>query len=513
MNRLVSTLVLLVSLAVPLGTRAAEFPARLAGGLDAFVERGLSDWGIPGLAIGIVKDGELVLARGYGVRELGKPGAVDERTLFAVASNTKAFTAALLGILAAEGKLSLDDRVIDHLPAFRMHDPYVTRDIRIRDLLAHRSGLHTFGGDHLWIGNRLTRDEVVRRIAFLEPRAPFRARYQYQNLMFLVAGQVAAAVEGKSWDAVLRERILDPLGMEASSSSVRDLEGKENVATPHDRIDGRVIVLPYDDVDSVGPAASLNSNVVEMSRWMRMHLAGGVFDGERILPATLVREMQTVQTPVAVSPRTSESFHQNFAGYGLGWGLADYRGHKLVQHGGGLTGMISRQTLVPDLDLGVIVLSNLAPNSFPRALAYHVIDAYLDAPQTDWNAVYLERRRRQEGAEAAAESLRVKARAEGTRASLPFEEYAGIYANPLSGRAHVRLENDRLVFDYNPRHAGELEHWHHDTFRVTWRQPIFDMPRRAFVTFELDENGRVARLRTTFYQPIEFERVVAGDAR
>lgn len=486
--------------------RGQHLPDRLDR-LDAWVAAGMRDWKVPGVAIAIVHDDRVVLARGYGVRTLGHSDPVDADTLFAVASNTKAFTAALLGLAVDSGSMQWDDRVSDHLPHFQMHDPYVTRDIRIRDLLCHRSGLHTFGGDHLWIGSSYDRDDVLRRIRHLEPISPFRARYNYQNLMFLVAGETLPAATGTSWDDHFRQSILKPLGMKRSCLDLETLRQRDNVASAHEEIDGKVTVVPYDDIDAVAPAASLNSSVREMAQWMRVHLADGMLGDQRILPATVVREMQKVHMPLAPSEFDRTVLGTHFAGYGLGWGMSDYRGRKLVAHGGGLTGMISRQTLVPELGLGIFVLSNYAPNSFPRALSLMILDAFLEAPETDWNAEYIGRRERGAERRRTAEQALQAARHTDTKPSLALADYAGAYANPLSGSAAVRITDGKLVFDYNPRHCGTLEHWHHDTFRVNWDNPIFDMPASAFVSFVLDEHGKVEKLRTSFYRPIEFRRV------
>ncbi|MBL7074425.1 serine hydrolase [candidate division KSB1 bacterium] len=475
--------------------------------LNDYVEKAMRDWKVPGVAISIVKDDSVVFAKGYGIRELGKEAKVDEYTLFSVASNTKAFTAALLGMLVDESKLNWDDRVTDYLREFQMYDPYVTREINIRDLLTHRSGLPTFGGDHLWIGNSLSRDEIIARIRHLKPSAQFRTKFQYQNLMFLVAGQVIPEITGKSWEVTIKERILIPLGMMESNTSIRDLKGKINVATPHEIVGGKLVPIEYDNVDNTAPAGAINSNVVEMARWMRLNLNGGVYNGKQILSAEVMREMHTIQMPIPISADREKMLGTHFLGYGLGWGISDYRGRKLVSHGGGLSGMISLQTLIPEENLGVIILTNFAPHSLTRALTYKVIDAFLGEPERDWSAEYLERRKESKEKQKKAEKELQTKRVKRTKPSLKLKNYSGIYSDELSGEAEVRLENRKLVFNYNPRHIGDLEHWHYDTFRVTWRNPIYDMPERTFLTFYLDEMGKVAKLKVTFYDPIYFKKV------
>jgi len=496
---------------IPLLSRApapAQEPA--LADLDAYVTQTMHDWQVPGVAVGAVKDDALVLARGYGVRQLGRPGKVDEHTRFAIASNTKAFTVALLGMLVHEGKLRWDDRVIDHLRDFRLHDPYVTREIRVRDLLTHRSGLPTFGGDHLWIGNTLSRTEILRRVRHLKPNAPFRAKYQYQNLMYLAAGQIVPAITGESWDDAVKRRIFAPLGMAESNTSIRELEGLENVAAPHEVVGGKRVPVDYDLMDSSAPAGAINSTVVDMARWMRLNLHRGVFEGKAILAPAIVREMQSIQMPIPISPDREKLLGTRFAGYGLGWGLSDYRGLKLVTHGGGLTGMISYQILAPEKKLGVIVLTNFAPGSLAHALAYRILDALLGAPPTDWSARYLERKRERDERKRKAEEKLRERRVPNTQPSLDLEAYTGRYAEALSGEARVVLENGRLVFRYNPRYIGDLTHWHHDTFRLTWRHPIFDMRPRCFLSFHLNDAGSVAELEVTFYRPIRFRKLPPG---
>lgn len=475
--------------------------------IDTYIEGLLDDWTTPGLAVAIVKDDRVVFAKGYGVRTLGEDALVDERTLFAVASNTKAFTASVLGLLVEDGRLGWDDRVTDHLPWFAMSDPWVTRDIRVRDLLTHRSGLATFGGDRLWIGQTLDRDEIIRRIRYMELVSPFRAAFHYQNLMYLTAGQLVPAITGMSWDEMVRTRLFEPLGMTDSNTTVRELDGMINVASPHEVVGGVLRAIDYDNLDGVAPAASINSSVTDMAQWMRLHLARGEFEGRQILAPSTVREMQRIQFPLGVSAWANENFGQNFNGIGLGWFIRDYKGRKVVSHSGGMSGMISLQTLVPSEGLGVVVLTNFAPSAPTRAITNYVLDAYFGEPTRDWNAIYTDFRDR--GAERAAqrEAETVASRIPDTRPSLPLDAYAGTYHEAASGNAEVRVEDGHLVFDYNPRFLGDVEHWNFDTFRVTWRHSLYDVPPRSFVEFDIDPAGNVRALTVRFYHEIRFERV------
>ena len=474
--------------------------------LDAYIARAREDWNIPGLAVAVVKEGEIIFSGGYGVRELGGNEPVDEHTSFAVASNTKAFTCTLLAMLVEEKQIGWDDRVIDYLPDFQMFDPYVTRDIRVRDLVTHRSGLPTFGGDRLWIGNDLGRDEIIRRIRYIEPTAPFRSRYQYQNLMYLVAGRIIRAVTGEKWEDAVQNRLLDPLGMEETTTSVTRLKS-ENVAVPHEIVQGVLTPIEYDNVDGVAPAAAVNSSVSDMTRWMRLHLGKGQFEEKRILRPETVRELHSVQFPLRVSSFAREQFGTEFSGYGLGWVLSEYRGKKTVSHGGGLSGMISLQTLVPELDLGVIILTNFAPNNLTSALTYRILDLFMGAEETDWSDRFLNNQREADKRRAQAEETLRKARVRGTKPSKSLDDYTGIYTESVTGPVRIIKADGKLVFDYNPRYIGDLEHWHFDTFRVTWRHPIFDMESKSFITFRLDNQGNVEGFTVRFYYDVDFERV------
>ncbi len=475
--------------------------------LDAYIEQARVQWEVPGLAVAMVKDDSVIFAKGYGVRELGKPGKVDAHTLFAVASNTKAFTAALLGLLVEAGKLNWEDRVVQHLPGFQMYDPYVTRELNLIDLLTHRSGLPVYGGDHLWIGAQLDREEIMRRLRYLEPNAPLRAKFQYQNLMFLVAGQVIPAVTDTSWDDFVQARLLQPLGMRETVTSIRFLAGRDNVAAPHEVVQGKIAAIPYDSVDATGPAGSLNSNVIDMAQWLRLQLGKGVYRGRRLLSESTMRMLHTQHMPIPVTPWAEKNFGRHFSGYGLGWFMYDYRGQKVMSHGGGLSGMFSLQTWLPDKNFGLIILTNFAPHDLTDALTYRILDAVLGAAERDWSADFLRWRDEQREREARAEAELQAQRVAGTRPSLALEAYAGTYFDEFSGAAQVKLVNGKLVFYYNPRHTGEMEHWHYDTFRLTWHNPIYDMPKTALVTFFLDEAGRVEKLKTVFYDPIYFKRM------
>jgi CubicO group peptidase (beta-lactamase class C family) len=466
------------------------------GRLDASIAEAQKAWPVPGLAVAVVKDGETVLAKGYGVRELGAPGPVDEHTLFAIASNTKAFTAAALAILVEEGKLSWDDPVTKHLPYFRLYDPYVSQEMRIRDLLSHRSGLGTFSGDLLWYGTGYSAEEVVRRARFLPPAGPFRASYGYSNLMFIAAGEVISAVSGKPWQAFVEERILGPLEMTRTVTSVSDLPTINNVATPHkNRTDG-IFPLAWYNWDAMAAAGGIISSVSDMAEWMKLRLNHGELDGLTLFSEDSSWEMWTIHTPMGMSPaarRSQPTTH--FRGYGLGWSLNDYEGRLVASHGGGYDGMFSRVVLVPEEALGIVVLTN-SMTSVSTAIANTILDAYLGVEGRDWSGPMLDGWR---GARERFEDRQdrfLEAMAPESYPALPLEAYAGTFGGPMYGDATISVEDGGLVLRLlpNPDLVADLSHLHHDTFLIEWRE-TFAWFGKGAATFLLDPLGEVTEVK------------------
>jgi CubicO group peptidase (beta-lactamase class C family) len=482
------------------------------------MSRAIRDWEIPGVAVAIVKDDSVVLARGFGVRRLGTRDSVDANTLFGVASNTKAMAAASLAILVDEGKLGWDDRVIDHLPWFRLADPYATREMRIRDLLSHRSGLPAYGGDiNMWASTH-SREEDVRRIRHLEPESSFRSEYAYQNSMFVAAGEIVEAVTGKSWDEFVAERIFRPLGMTRTTTEFDSLGRGANAATGHLRLaDGRTIPIAVRDVENIGAAAAVNSSARDMAQWLRLQLGGGTYGGARVFSGRAAHEMWALQTGRRLAPDSLQPAPAaSFAGYGLGWSLRDYRGRKMVQHGGWTDGMLSQTAMLPSERLGVVVLTNHHNRAIAGAVVQRVFDAWLGVRDTtDWSAYFLERTRRGERRAAEAEAKLAGERAKGTRPSLPLERYAGRYRNAVYGDVVLAVEDGKLAIRMleSPTFVGTLEHWHHDTFRPTWRDPVLES---HLTPFGIDEQGVVRTVRINVGEFIDpstytFTRVEEGD--
>jgi CubicO group peptidase (beta-lactamase class C family) len=458
-------------------------------GLDAYVERAMKQWHVPGLAIAIVKNESVVYSKGFGVRELGKPERVDSHTLFAIGSNTKAFTSAAAAIMVDRQKMRWDDKVASYLPGFQLYDPYVTREITIRDALSHRSGLGR-QGDMLWYGNSYDRDEVLRRVRYLKPNSSFRSKFGYSNIMFLAAGQSVAAAAGESWDDVVVSEIFRPLGMTESNTSVDSLAGKADVATPHSIAGDRAIPIPWRKLDNVAPAGSINSSVADMTHWIEMQLDTGVYAGRKIISAKSLYETHSPQTIIA-SPPDSLFPSNHFSDYAMGWVLQDYLGRELVWHNGGIDGMLSEVRLVPEARLGIVILSNADGHNMNPALAYRIIDAYLGAPPRDWSSIYLAQQKKAEAAQVAMEQKMEAERAKDSKPSLALDRYAGTYADSMYGDATVKVENGKLVVRYGPTFEGDLEHWQYDTFRAHWRNERLGT---SLITFVLDARARVTEM-------------------
>jgi len=459
-------------------------------GFDAYVQQAVADWEAPGLAIAVVKDGEVVFVRGYGVRELGRAEPVDEHTLFAIGSTTKAMTAALVGMLVDEGELGWDDPVQDHLPWFRVRDPWVSRELTVRDLLTHRAGLPN--ADFLWYGQDNPPREVLERMRFVSQETSMRSAFTYQNVMYAAAGELVAEVAGEPWPVVLRQRLLEPLGMDDTLATAEHLADRPNAASPHDRVDGRITVIGNASVDAVAPAGSVWSSVADMAEWMRFLLEGKTRDGAELLKKETLEELfepQTLVDPDEFYP-TRQLTGSHWTTYGLGWFQEDYAGRAVDFHTGSIDGMVAIHGLIRDERLGVYVLSNLDHAELRHALMYRVFDAFGAGATRDWSH---ELRELYAGRAAEAEKRRKEAEAErvaGTRPSLELARWAGTWTDPLYGSVEVTAGAEpRLV--YGPGLQGDLEHWHYDTYRVRW-----DAAWRgtSLVRFELDERGRPSAL-------------------
>lgn len=488
--------ILLFLLLFPVFVFGQDYGAKLSE-IDAYAQKVQADWKIPGLAIAIVKDDKVIFQKGYGVRDINKPDRVDENTLYAIASNSKAFTTASLAILIDEKKIGgWDDKVSKYLPEFQMYDPYVTNELTIRDLVSHRSGLDTFSGDLLWYDTTYSTDEMLRRVRFLKPVRGFRAGYGYQNLMFVAAGRIVEKVSGKPWGEFVKERILTPLGMTRTTTTVRDL--KENYALPHNESGGgRLRALPLGNIDQGIGLAGINSSVADVAKWLRLQLGRGKFEGKQIYTKERANEMwqQNIFIPVNSFPDPNAPT-QMFNGYGLGWFINDYHGKKVVSHSGGLDGMITQTAMIPSENLGLVVLTNSETGAI-GIMRNKIFDVFLDAPKRDWNAEALKRAQDGKVREEKEAKKIDESRVKNTRPSLSPKDYTGIYSSEMYGDVTISEENGKLVLRLNPapNFVADLEHWHYDTFQIKWRSSVnYNFPR-GWVTFTLDGQGKTDVLK------------------
>lgn len=468
--------------------------------LDAYVEAVRAAFEVPGLALAIVKDGQVVVAKGSGVRTLGEPVPVDAETRFGIASNTKAFTATALGLLVEDGKITWDDPVIKHLPWFRLSDPYVTRAITVRDLLVHRSGLGLGAGDLLWWPpSTYNRNEIARRLRHVPLATSFRSAYAYDNVLYLVAGEVIEAVSGQTWEDFVAERILAQVGMTASTVRHSDAEAAgANVATPHARIDGTVRPVKPFASDNTNPAGGINAGAADMAKWLVVQLdSGRVATGERLFSPGTTRALWTLVTPIPINdpPPELAPLRTDFRGYALGFGVSAYRGRKLVSHTGGLPGYVSKVAMIPDLKLGVAVLTNQEAAAAFEAITYHVLDHYLGTSDTDWLGAYQTLVARVEAQSASRKAQATASRDSMSRSSLPLDAYAGTYTDAWYGDVTISHEDDGLVirFAHTPALVGDLEHWQYDTFVARWWDR--ELRADAFVTFDLNPDGSIDHVK------------------
>lgn len=462
---------------------------------DAYVHSVMERFEVPGLSVAIVKDGQIVLAKGYGVRALGSSDRVDAETLFGIASNTKVFTATALGILVEEGKLEWDAPVVRYLPAFQMYDPWVTRHITVRDLLVHRSGLGLGAGDLMfWPPTDFTRPELVERLRYIPPATSFRSAYAYDNVLYPVAGEVIAEVTGMSWEDFVASRILGPVGMTRSDVRLSHPDSVPNAAMTHARIDGVVqAVTPYQG-DAVNPAGGIFSTAGDMARWVMVQLdSGRVADGGRVFGPSVTRELWKPVTPQQFGnpPEELAPLRHDFQFYALGLGVRDYRGRRMLTHTGGLPGYLSQVAFIPDQKLGVVVLTNQESGEAFNSITYHVLDHYLGAPAWDWLAGFGTIRERNDASLAAFEAQAAAERNETSTPALPLDGYAGTFRDAWYGDIDIAQEGDGLVirFSRSPDLVGDMVHWQYDSFLVQWRKR--ELRADAFITFTLTPEGDI----------------------
>lgn len=479
--------------------------------LNTYVHKAMTQWHVPGLAVAVVKDGKFVLARGYGVRELGKPGKVDANTLFTIGSVTKQFTAAALGTLVSAGKLSWNARVVDYLKNFRLKSPYVTDHITLLDLLTHRSGYCDPAA--AWYTSDAS--DIIRRQRYQDPAHGFRSDFCYDNVTYLTAARFIPAITGMSWNRYLAKHLLAPLGMNHTVTTSARLSRARNVALPHGMVDGNVRVIRRywaHNMNIFAPVGNINSSVDDMSHWLLMILDNGRYRGKRVLKTATVKAMETPRMLLADTSEVGHDLREQMPGsdfyaYGLGLILLDYGGHKLLFHPGDIDGMAAVVAMVPDERLGVVVLSNLTANGARFGVLFHILQAYLGLPPKDMSRSIYGITQKSRTRHASVEKKLAATHKPGTKAPLPLATYTGSYEDDLYGKAKITLEKGHLVLRLgNPDFTGDLQHWHGNTFRVTWRYRYYEnVWGPNYTTFDVDGFGKPRALSFALL-PMHYER-------
>jgi len=459
--------------------------------LDTYANNAVKQWRVPGLSITVVKDGQSVFTKSYGVRTLGKPEKVNNQTMFLCASTTKAFTATAIAMLVDDGKLNWDDRVINHMPEFQLYDPYVTRELTVRDLLTHRAGLGN--ADFLWGLLDIPSEEILYRVRYLKPSYSLRSGYTYQNIMFLAAGILIEKVSGKSWADFLKERIYQPLGMTSTVAYKKQTDGITNIVSPHYIIDDKIEVIEQTNADLIGPAGSMWSNVDDMSKWLKFLLDSAKINDNRLLETGTYSEMFKPQTIIPKNQfyPTASLTKPKWTTYGLGWFQHDYKGKAVDFHTGSLAGMVAIAGLIREENLGVYIMGNLDHAEVRHALMYKVFDLFLGEPSRDWSNEFLELYAGFEKETEAKQKEFEDNRVLNTNPSFKLDNYTGSYSDPLYGEIEITLINNKLRLSFTEENYLELEHWHFDTFRGQWPKRWYG---KTNATFSLDGDGKIEKL-------------------
>lgn len=476
--------------------------------IDKLAEQTMEAFNVPGIAVAVVKDDTVIHMKGYGVSSIITGKKTDENTLFAIASNSKAFTAAALGILVDEGKLNWETKVIDIIPEFRLYNAYVTEDFNIKDLLTHRSGMGLGAGDlMLWPdSSTFTKEEIIHNLRYLRQTSPFRTKYDYDNLLYLVAGEVVARVSRQSWEQFVEERIMKPLGMESSSPSPGRARDRSNMIDAHVPVNGVLQVVPIYESDLLNPAGGIISSVADMTKWVMMQLNQGKYgenQGMQLLSVNTHREMWTPQTIIPV--RSAGPYRSHFAGYGLGWRLTDVSGYLQASHTGGLAGIVTQVTLLPELKLGIIVFTNQQEGSAFTAITNTIKDGYLGVTGNDWVKTLKEgvERNRAEAKKITDEIwAKVEANRSKTGAPVDHSTYAGTYSDNWFGDIVISEEggNLRLRSVKSPKLRGDMLYYTGNTFIVKWDDRSMDAD--AYAVFTLDKDGEAAAFTMEAISPL-----------
>jgi CubicO group peptidase (beta-lactamase class C family) len=456
-------------------------PAFISDSINTYIETALSGWHIPGAAVLVVKDGEVILNKGYGYLEEGKPEPVDENTLFMIASNTKAFTGTAIAMLESDGKCSFDDPVQKYLPGFTMKDPWVASHLTLTDVLSHRTGMETFQGDFMYWESDLNSDEVIEKFGQLTPVYDFRSKWGYCNAGFLIAGECLEKISGQSWDQFIRGKITEPLGMSRTLVLTSEIAGATNIASAHTMVDGELLVIPHCQIDNIAPAASISSSVNDMSRWVMALLDSGRYNGQQIIPYQAIK---SAQYPRSFHRRTGHPFNSShYSLYGFGWDLRDYEGREIVSHTGGVDGFVTSVTLMPEENLGIVVLTNTDANGFYEALKWEIIDAYLGLPFRNYSNLYMQRY--QAGMKNDMDMVAAWRDTVAMNPEWPVKQkkFEGSYYHEVYGKAYLKHVDDYLLltFEHHTNLSGKLQYIGSNRFLCTYNHPLWGIKVFPFI--------------------------------
>ena len=464
-------------------------PARAAlAGFEAFVDEAIKKWEVPGLALVVVKEGEVVLERGFGLRDVKNKLPVTSNTIFAIGSCSKAFTTFVLGTLVDEGKLDWDAPVRTYIPDLRMYDRTLTELISPRDLVTHRSGLPRH--DAVWYNSTLSRKQIVDRLPFLEPSEPLRSKFQYNNIMYMTAGYLVERLTGKDWEDAVRARVFEPLGMTSTNFSVKDSQKAADHAQPYDDRDDQIVEIPFRDISNAGPAGSINSNIADMARWVSVHTHKGKAGSQQIISPAVLADIHAPHMTMNASQERKEMAP---VGYGLGWFIDDYRGHRRVSHGGNIDGFSAMTTLIPEAGLGIVALANMDGTPLPEMITRHAIDRVLGLAPIDWSGEELGKKTKRKAATKEAKTKKNSVRRPGTSPAHELKDYVGDYEHSGYGHLAVELRDGKLTARYNQIEAT-LEHWHYEVFNglKNPKDPTLENQKLQFLTNLKGDVGSVA---------------------
>ncbi len=482
--------------------------------IEKYINQAQVDWEVPGMAVAIVKDGKIIYAKGFGILEEGKKQKVDAQSMFAIASNTKAFISASLAHLVWEEKINWNDKVVSFLPYFELYDNYTTNETTLKDILSHRTGLGTFSGDVIWYKSEYSAEEVIKHIKYVPQAYSFRAGYGYSNLMFIAAGEVINAITGMPWNKFIESHIFKPLDMSRSITSVNDFADLGNVASPHKTIGGEITPIAWVNWDNMGAAGGIISSVEDMSKWMILQMNNGVNGADTLFSPATQLDMWTPQNSFKVSANSSKNIpSKHFSAYGLGWSIWDYKGNKVISHGGGYDGMYSRVTMIPEQNLGVVVLTN-SMTGITNPVTMKAIDNMLGTGNRDWSKEALPRSKKYEDYKIKRVQKRIDAQVKDSSPSVKMEEFEGNYFDEFFGEVKIEQVNSELVIKFAnaPHLNASLSHWHYNTYKLNWDEvhAWFDF---GTLQFMLDNNNKVIGIEfdvpndDIFFEEIHLKKV------